>query len=186
MSMRAVVAAAFQSSLALSRSTACACCPDDAGRRHQDSTASPVDTDKLLTIWLSLDDWGASSGSGALVFATGSHKSSSLPSLRKLPLQQRVAAVGHLSDAEISSHWNLAGVDGVPAPAFSMQVSGGAGTAMEDYDGKLAGGDASVHLGWTFHRAVRRHMLIHLVWPDCTIRQMRQTTAWLHRFLHIW
>ena len=60
---------------------------------HQDSSASPVDTDKFVTIWLSLDPYGVSSEQGPLIFATGSHKSKQKPSLRKLPLDQRVAAV---------------------------------------------------------------------------------------------
>ena len=120
--------------------------------RHQDSTAAPVDTDKLLTIWLSLDEWGASVDTGALVFATGSHKSSSRPSLRKLPLQQRVASVTHLSDEDIDADWKLSGVDAVPAPAFSLLPDETA--AINGNEQLLDAGDASIHLGWTFHRAV--------------------------------
>lgn len=123
--------------------------------RHQDSTAAPVDTDKLLTIWLSLDEWGASVDTGALVFATGSHKASSRPSLRKLPLQQRVASVAHLSDEDIAADWKLAGVDAVPTPAFSLLPEETAATVNLEGEQQLFAGDASVHLGWTFHRAVR-------------------------------
>lgn len=126
--------------------------------RHQDSTAAPVDTDKLLTIWLSLDEWGASANTGALVFATGSHKSSSRPSLRKLPLQQRVASVTHLTDEDIAADWKLAGVDAVPVPAFSLLPEETVRAINGNSNGELDAGDASIHLGWTFHRAVCKHI----------------------------
>ena len=83
-----------------------------------------------MTLWLSLDPWGVGVEDGALLFATGSHKAKALPSLRKLPRQQRVAAVSLLSDADISQHWTIAGGDGaLPAASFRFHAAGGGGGA---------------------------------------------------------
>ena len=104
-----------------------------------------------MTLWLSLDPWGVGVEDGALLFATGSHKAKALPSLRKLPRQQRVAAVSLLSDADISQHWTIAGGDGaLPAASFAFHAAEGGG---EGGARRMQAGDASAHLGWTYHRA---------------------------------
>ena len=116
-----------------------------------------------MTLWLSLDPWGLGVEDGALLFATGSHKAKALPSLRKLPRQQRVAAVSLLSDADISQHWTIAGGDGaLPAASFTFHAAEGGG---EGGARRMQAGDASAHLGWTYHRA-QPNTGSHARWPQ--------------------
>lgn len=82
-----------------------------------------------MTIWLALSEVPASAG--PLIFASRSHLPSvPLPSLRDLPLVQRLAHMAPWTDADIEA----AGLEITPARA-------------------LAPGDATVHLGWTLHAA---------------------------------
>ena len=53
-------------------------------------------------------------------------------------LQQRVAAISHLSDADVAAHWTLAGAEGIPQPAFSLSDE----SAVDAEAVGMAGGDS--------------------------------------------
>eukprot|EP01047_Picozoa_sp_COSAG01_P067822 COSAG01_NODE_9657_length_2378_cov_2.215007_3_plen_158_part_00 len=120
-------------------------------------------------MWLALDPWGVDAAAGPLRFATRSHRAKrQLPSLRKLPLAQRVASVRHLQDADME-----AAVGSVVL--FCVDIIGSCLILSTAYQGwnitsslspgefqlgssatespSLMAGDASMHLGWTFHTA---------------------------------
>eukprot|EP00051_Salpingoeca_urceolata_P032571 m.497813 g.497813 ORF g.497813 m.497813 type:complete len:364 (+) comp52340_c0_seq1:82-1173(+) len=102
---------------------------------HQDQVACPLLGDKVVTLWIPLAD--VEPEQGTLVFAQGSHgkggdsRTASEPtlSLRGLALSRRVTAMRYLGDNDLARHFKLSR----PA-AFRL-------------------GDASAHLGWTYHRA---------------------------------
>jgi len=96
---------------------------------HQDQAAVPLMTDKFLTIWIALDDILPSMG--PLLFAKGSHKELAQISIRNTQLKYRV---------EKSSQY-LKDIDFIKKD-YQIQ---------EPFS--FLKGDATIHLGWTFHRA---------------------------------
>lgn len=117
---------------------------------HQDSAAAPLDTNRFVTIWLALDPWGARSEQGSLVFAAKSHRSKKPPSLRKLPLSERILSMRSWTDQDMKdAGWRLSGT--AFQPTFRYKHNDAAAAGFEQ--GMMGPGDASIHLGWTFHRA---------------------------------
>lgn len=95
---------------------------------HQDSAAIPLDTDHVVTIWVALND--LDQDSGTLTFANASHRGMNDGlSSRKVKLTNRVASIRHLTDNDVKEAYTV-------VPPRSIHA-----------------GDATAHLGWTFHRA---------------------------------
>ncbi|HVS13682.1 MAG TPA: phytanoyl-CoA dioxygenase family protein [Thermoanaerobaculia bacterium] len=90
---------------------------------HQDQAYWPLDTDRVLTLWLPLV--AATPDMGGLRFANGSHREGSL-----------------LADAPISAG----------SEALAERVIAERGYQIES-TGWMAAGDASLHAGWTLHAA---------------------------------
>ena len=103
---------------------------DQPSAWHQDSAAIPLHSDKIITLWLNLDT--VYNTSGILRFIKYSHLSNvSLPSLRNIPLVQRLSSMQKWTDEDINRLLPNAIID---EPPLIMNI-----------------GSGTFHLGWTLH-----------------------------------
>lgn len=95
---------------------------------HQDQTATPFDkAAEVITMWIPLMD--VDETQGTLRFASKSHGRHAPLSLRDVPADKRIDSLRYIQEQDLTPHYEV-----TSAP-------------------RMAVGDVSVHLGWTFHSA---------------------------------